>query len=332
MKVPIHISEMPKFHFGGKIVCLDGESGHLVHVVFDVATRRMTSLGVRYGHLPGNVTDLPYDAVSQATGESIQLYLARAELAAAHQADVQGAVLDRKSLIARDDGSGQGTLRQIAVRPANATLAYVVAHHLRPGQDTLLQEEYITLIASHHLTITIAERELRALPPYRPDDELQREVEHILFELTPLHLDLRRITPRVLDSVLYLEGNVSNQLRADIVEDQVQGVSGLLEVKNGLVGDDQLAADLALLLGHDPSLEGLLIGVYPLLGTVRLSGSVRTNKQRMIAENDVQGFPGVRSVINHLTINPNVDMLPVLSPTGIEAEDQVPGKYIRHTR
>lgn len=332
MKVSTCISEMPKFHFGKKIVCLDGESGYLAHVVFDATTRRMTHLGVRYSHLPGKVADIPYDAVSKATGESIYLFLTRAELASTHRTDIEGAVVDRKSLVACDVGNKKGTVRQIAVRPANATLAYVVAHHLRPGPDILLQEEYITLIASHHLTVTIAESELDALPPYRPDDELQDEVERLLFDLIPLHLDLRSIVPRVLDSTLYLEGNVFNQLRATIIEAQVQQVPGLLEIKNDLVCDDRLAADLALLVGRDPELEGLPIGVYPLLGVVRLSGSVRTAKQKMIAENDVQGFLGVRSVMNHLTIDPRANLLPVLLPTGIEAEDQVPGEYIRHTR
>ena len=31
-------------------------------------------------------------------------------------------------------------------------------------------------------------RRLNALPPYRPDDELQQEVERALFDITPLHI------------------------------------------------------------------------------------------------------------------------------------------------
>ena len=60
MKTSTHISEMQKFHFGRKIVCSDGAAGSLVQVVFDAATRRMTHLGVKQGHLSGKTVDLPY--------------------------------------------------------------------------------------------------------------------------------------------------------------------------------------------------------------------------------------------------------------------------------
>lgn len=83
---------------------------------------------------------------------------------------------------------------------------------------------------------TVVEATGEALPPYRPDAELQQEIEDILFDLTPLHIDLKGITIRVLDSVLYLNGNISSQLRADIVQNQVMGVPGLLEINNNLSG------------------------------------------------------------------------------------------------
>ena len=30
-------------------------------------------------------------------------------------------------------------------------------------------------------------------------------------------------------------------------------------------------------------------------------------------------------------VDPRAELLPVMLPTGVEAEDKVPGKYIRHT-
>ena len=60
----------------------------------------------------------------------------------------------------------------------------------------------------------------------------QQEVEAILFDLTPLHIDLKGISIRVLDSVLYLDGGISSQLPADIAEDQVMDVPGLLKINN----------------------------------------------------------------------------------------------------
>ena len=332
MKTSTRISEMWKFHFGRKIVCSDGEAGSLAYVVFDASTRRLTHLGVKQGHLFGKTVDLPYDTVVEATGEGVMLRITRAELADASEVAVEGAMLDHRSLVERVDSGDKGPLLLIAVHPENGILAYLVVHHLRPGQDTLLQEQYITTIAPGLVTVTLPDATLNALPPYRPDEELQQDVERVLFDLTPLHIDLKGITIRVLDSVLYLEGNISSQLRADIVEDQALGVPGLLEIKNNLVGDDRLAADLAMALAQDSRTRDLPIGVYPRLGEVRLSGAVHTSQQKAAAEEIIQHFPGVRSVINDLIVDPKADLLPVMMPTGVEAEDQVPGKYIRHTQ
>jgi hypothetical protein len=56
--------------------------------------------------------------------------------------------------------------------------------------------------------------------------------------------------------------------------------TGLLEIKNELLGDDTLANSLALVLGRDPRTHDLPIGVYPRLGNVRLSGSVHNEQQK----------------------------------------------------
>ena len=155
----------------------------------------------------------------------------------------------------------------------------------------------------------------------------------MLFEFTPLHIDLPGMIIRVLDSVLYLEGNISSSLRGDIVEDQVSGVQGLLEIKNLLVGDDILAGDLAMALGRDERTRDLPIGVYPRLGIVRLSGAVHNAQQKVAAEEIARSFQGVRSVFNDLVIRPNADILNVMaSSAGGEAADHIPGKYIRHTK
>ena len=332
MKTVTRISEMQKFHFGRKIESSDGEAGSLAYVVFDDTTRRLTHLGVKQGHLFSKTFNLPYDTVVEATGDGILLRIPRAELAAAGKKTVEGAVLDRRSVIEREGSQDRGTLLLVAVQPKIGALAYLVVHHLRPKQDTLLPEQYVTKIATGRIEVMLPDAILNALPPYRPDAELQQEVESILFDLTPLHIDLKGITIRVLDSVLYLNGNISSQLRADIVEDQVLGVPGLLEIKNNLFGDDRLAADLARALALDLRTGDLPIGIYPSLGEVRLSGAVRTSQQKAIAEEIVRDFPGVRSVINDLVVDPKARLLPILVPTGIEAEDNVPGKYVRHTK
>lgn len=326
------ISEMAKFHFGNTIFCSDGEGGILTTVTFDSAARRLVSLGAKQGRFFGKTGYVSFEQVIRATGEGITVRATRAELLAG-TAPSGGVSLDSKSVVERVGSSEKGTLMLLATQPESGELAYIVARNLRPGQDTLLRAEYVTSIEQDHITVTIADEALKALPPYRSDAALQQEVESILFDLTPMHVDLKGITIRVLDSVLYLDGNISSSLRADIAQDQVYGVQGLLEIKNNLIGDDRLAADLARALGQDPRTRDLPIGVYPKLGVVRLSGAVHTAGQKAAAEEIARKFPGVRSVINDLLVDPKTDILHVMSaPEGGEMQDKVPGKYVRHTQ
>jgi osmotically-inducible protein OsmY len=324
------ISEMSKFCFGSTIFCADGESGILSGVTFDPATRRLAAISIKQGRFFGKVSHTAYEHVASASSDGVTLNIRRDELSAG---DPPGVYLDGKSTVERAGSSTSGVLKLVAVHPGSGELAYLVAHNIRPGQDAMLRTEYVTALAAGKITVTIAGDALDALPPYRSDAELQQEVEAILFDITPMHIDLKGVTARVLDGVLYLEGNISSSLRSDIAQDQVYGVEGLLEIKNNLVADDALAADIALALGQDPRTRELPIGVYPRLGEVRLSGAVRNAQQKTAAEEIARKYPGVRSIINNLVIDPHTDMLYVMSSAeGGEMEDKVPGKYVRHTQ
>jgi osmotically-inducible protein OsmY len=329
----VSISEMQKFHFGSKVYCSDGQEGVLSNISFAVSTSRLSHIGVRLGRFFGKTVYLPFAAVVSANGEEITLQVTCAELSSASQQPPSEVLLNRKSVIRNTTTGAEGLLKIVAVQPRSGELAYLVAHNLHPGQDTLLRREVLTKLETGLITIAVPEAQLSALPPYRSDRELQRDIEKILFDLAPLHVDLRGMNIRVLDGVLYLDGNISSSLRGEMVADQSVGVVGLLEVKNRLIGDDQLANDLALALGHDPRTRDLPIGIYPCLGVVRLSGAVHNAQEKRAAEEIARAFPGVRSVINDLIIDPNSEALHVMaSATGGEAEDIVPGKYIRHTR
>ena len=325
------ISEMQKFHFGSKIFCSDGENGVLAHVVFDAATRCMTHIGVKQGRLFGKIVQLPFDTIADAASDGVTLRLKIADVAAADKIETGGVLCSSKCMVGRAGTTNKGLLTLVAVHPTSGELAYLVAHHLLPGQDTLLRAEFVTTLTTEHVSVAVDDTIFAALSPYRPDRVLQQEVEATLFDLTPLHFDMKAIAFRVLDGVLYLDGNISSTLRADIVANQVLGVPGLLEIKNNLVADDALAGDLALAISSDARTHELPIGVYPRLGAVLLKGAVHTSQQRAAAEEIVRGFPGVRSVVNQLSVDAKADLLHVMSPAGGD-EDKVPNKYTRHTR
>ncbi len=323
------ISQMQKFHFGTKIIGDDGEIGILTHVVFDPNTRRLTHIGLKQGRFLGKTYQLPFDTVLSASSDGIILRLKTVEVATASKLETSGALISSKCIV--EHASNKGVVTLIAVHPTSGELAYLVTHHFLPGQDTLLKAEYVTALATEHITVTIDDATLKVLAPYRPDRVLQQEVEATLFDLTPLHVDLKAITVRVLDSVLYLEGNISSALRSDIVVDQALGVPGILEIKNNLVADDTLANDLARTLANDERTRDLPIGVYPRLGIVRLRGAVHNSQQKASIEEIVRNFPGVRTVINELSVNSKAAMLHVMTPAGGD-EDILPNKYTRHTQ
>jgi osmotically-inducible protein OsmY len=327
------ISEMLKFHFGSKVFCSDGEAGSLTHVGFDRASRCMAHIGVKVGRFFGKTVYLPFSTVLDSTSEAVTLNITSADLAQSSHEAPSSALFDNRSAMQLANSGKRGLVFLIAVHPKSGELSYVVAHHLRSDMDTMVQQEYITEIDNGRFSASIPDAVLEALAPYRPDAELQQEVEQVLFDITPLHVDLPAMHIRVLDSVLYLDGNVSSSLRADMVRDQAMGVQGLLEIKNNLVGDDILASQIATALAHHPQTRDLPIGVYPKLGVVRLGGAVHNEQQKAAAEEIAKQISGVRSVVNTLIVNPKADMLNVMSPAeGGEAADIIPGKYVRHTK
>jgi osmotically-inducible protein OsmY len=329
------ISVMQKFQFGQKILCSDGHEGTLTQVVFDPASHRMTTLGIGLGYMFKRNVYVPFETVVTVTEDGIALRITRATLAASSPVASVGALLDSES-VAEIANKGVITPRSaihiIALHPESGELAYLVVHHIRPGQDTLLSGKYVTQITSGCVKVSLLEETLQVLPQYHSDRELQKEVENRLYDLTSFHIDLKGMHIRVLDGVLYLAGNTSSSLRTDIVLDQTMDIEGLLEVKSELIGDDTLASGLAMALGHDSRTHELPIGIYPRLGNVRLSGSVHDEQQKTAAEHITQAYPGVRSVTNTLVVNLKEDMLHAMaSAEGGLGEDRIPGKYTRHT-
>src|SRR6476619_1942220 len=88
--------KMQKIIFGSKVFCSDGEDGVLTHVGFDPATRRMTHIGVKQGRFFGKTVYLPFNTVTNASGDGVQLSITRDAMTAAGQAASSHALLDNK--------------------------------------------------------------------------------------------------------------------------------------------------------------------------------------------------------------------------------------------
>jgi len=221
MEKTTSISEMLKFQFGSKVFCSDGETGSLTHVGFDSASRCMAHIGVKVGRFFGKTVYLPFNTVLNSTSEGVTLNITSADLAQSSHEAPGSALFDNRGVVQLENsGNKRGLAFLVAVHPKSGELDYVVAHHLRSDVDTMVQQAYVKQIDSGRFVASIPDAVLDALAPYRPDSDLQQEVEQVLFDITPLHVDLPAMHIRVLDSALYLDGNISSSLRADMVQDQ----------------------------------------------------------------------------------------------------------------
>lgn len=98
-----------------------------------------------------------------------------------------------------------------------------------------------------------------------------------------------------------------------MAEDQVQGITGMSELHNDLVADNDLAATVSMVLALDSRTAGQHIGVYPRLGAMHLRGSVRTRAAYEGASNVARAVPSVTRIMNELRIDPDANEIPVLA-------------------
>jgi osmotically-inducible protein OsmY len=120
-----------------------------------------------------------------------------------------------------------------------------------------------------------------------------------------------RVQAAVRGGVVTLIGEVDWQFQKDLAEDQVCELAGVVEIKNRIsvrptaeVAKD-LHARIVRALARHADLDATDITTETDGGNVRLSGHVRTNRERRIAENAAWSAPGVTAVENALRVEPS---------------------------
>jgi osmotically-inducible protein OsmY len=174
------------------------------------------------------------------------------------------------------------------------------------------------------VSVQLPDAQARNLVSYRSDEELLTEVNQALYDYPRLRIDLRGMRVVAVDGDVWLMGHVSSDLNCRVAEDQLVGIAGLAGVHNELLTDTDLAAAVAAALAQDPRTRGQHIGVYPVLGEVRLRGTAKSQGAKDAATQVAQSVPGAEQVVNELRVDPNAEVVPVLA--GITGEeDMVPG-------
>ncbi len=134
------------------------------------------------------------------------------------------------------------------------------------------------------------------------------EVDHALWRDAAFRaIDYDNIDVRVRDGIAYLNGHVSSLTNLHHAEKSLQIISGLLGVKNHLIPDDRLLAEVCTVLGQIESTYDCKFFTGVSHGVVLLSGNVENTNIKLLAEKCAASNPNVRGVINSIRI-PGSDM------------------------
>jgi osmotically-inducible protein OsmY/sporulation protein YlmC with PRC-barrel domain len=321
---PEEFVEVSKFRFGAPVEASDGASGTVAYVVVDPSARTASHVGVRLTRFSNKRYNVPLALVTTAVGDKIELSITRDEVPQKAQALAEGFVRLSGSTVIASDGKQLGRLAQLSIDKSTSALRRLVIDR-GPGRgEVLAPATPIAELNDKHIRLRLSGEEVRSLPAFRPDSELQQEAEQALYNYPRLRIDLRGIQVRAVDGEIWLLGHISSDLNSRLAVDQLQGLAGLRSIHNRLVADPDLAAAIAAALADDPQTRGQHIGVYSTLGEVHLRGAVDSFSAYEAATKVASAVPGVKTLVNQLVIRPGADVVPVFA--GITGqEDLVPG-------
>jgi osmotically-inducible protein OsmY len=309
--------------FGTPVNASDGASGTVAHVMVDPAARAATHVGVKLGRWQGRTYNVPIAALASATGDGATLTITRDDLIkSAPPIKAQLARLFHGTTVTSEQKT-LGRLKQISfTRSAGALHRMVVGRGA--GRDVYLAAASVQAFGEQRTTVRLPPAEMEGLTLYRDDADLKREAEAALFDYPRLRIDLAGIDLRAIDGEIWLLGHVSSELNSRLIVEQLRGLRDLAAIHNYLIADPDLAAAVAAALASDPRTRGQHIGVYPMLGQVRLGGAVDSPAAAEAAAQVARGVPGVTNVIAQVAIRPGLAGLPIFAGvSGIE--DTVPG-------
>lgn len=169
------------------------------------------------------------------------------------------------------------------------------------SRDVAVPADWIRSITPDAVVLEASRDAVAHLPTYRPDDQLQRDVEDALDREELLRVLDAPVRADVEDGVVRLRGHVHNRALLSRVEEIVRGVPGVAGVENGLVVDLELLQEVTAALQRDPRtrcLAGHQVRVRD--GIVELEGTVGSLEDARALEEAIASVPRVRGIANRL--------------------------------
>jgi len=147
------------------------------------------------------------------------------------------------------------------------------------------------------------------MPALHSDADVHREAVDALTR--DLRVDATRITVRVVNGVVTLQGTVDSYPSRAAAEAATREVSGVVEVINQLAivpslsrTDSEIGHEVRTDLGENVELQSQQIQVVVRAGVVHLTGVVSSLELKWLAEEISWWTAGVRDVVSELAVEP----------------------------
>jgi osmotically-inducible protein OsmY/sporulation protein YlmC with PRC-barrel domain len=196
-----------------------------------------------------------------------------------------------------------GRVDQVLVDAVTGRVRHLVVRQgLLFSRDVAVPADWVGTIEDGVVVLEASRDAVARLPVYRPDDELERDVEEALQREELLRVLALPVRPQVTDGVVRLRGHVHNRALAARAEEVARSVPGVLQVQNELVVDHELLQQVVASVQADAATRGL-VG-YSLRvrdGVVEITGTVPSLEAARALERAIARVPGVRGVANLMT-------------------------------
>ena len=310
-----------KFRFRADARDAEGAGATLTHVALAADGRAIEAVGIKFG-LFGRTIYAPVERVVSASDDGVELNVTRAEIEK-DGFQPEGVRLGAGASVTQT-GKHIGKLTQTSFNADTRALRHIIVER-GLGGEVVIAADAVGQITSNSIALVVPSGGASAtLTPYRPDAELRDDAIKAIESYGRLRVDVEGVNITATDGVIWLRGYVSSELNRRLMGDLVSEVHGLGELHNELITDPELASAVSTALARDPRTAEEHIGVYPMLGLVRLRGVVRTAAAREAAIQIASATPGVGNVSNELRVDANANVLPVMAGV-TNNEDAVPG-------
>lgn len=321
---------------GAPLACQDGWRGKVAGILLWASSAQAVHLLVRQSPFSRRETMLPLDTLSAWDEDSLQVELSSQQLARmpSWKGTTRSGLAASPELIASPQavlstpeskdhpsqnmvriGKGTqvfgsaGTLGQVSAVLLQAKSRLVHSLVLRRGWpftlELLLPFDRVQRLQGESILTGMDAGGWRALPIYKRDDEITRNVQYALYNYDPLPAtDYYGIEVETSDGVVKLRGNVRFPATISELERVTKGLAGVLGVKNLLISDREIELEVAAALARDPLTRPLGLVITAFVGRVRLEGKVPSPEVRKTALKIARETKGVRGVVDALTLRP----------------------------